>query len=72
MDKKNRNVWDFMSEHPVISFLLVSAALDTAVRLIRPSRASITFSKPDLSDLKSCGSTEEETETTEDTTKEEK
>lgn len=63
MDKK-RNLWDFMCEHPFISMMIVSSICETAVSLIRPRKANITISKPDFTNLKDCGSTEEESETT--------
>lgn len=62
--ERKRNLWDFMCEHPFISMMIVSSICETAVSLIRPRKANITISKPDLDNMKDCGSTEEEPETT--------
>ena len=64
MDNKKRNLWDFMCEHPFISTIIISSICETVVALVRPRKANITISKPDLDNMKDCGSTEEEPEAT--------
>lgn len=63
MEKRNRNIFDFMCEHPFITMMMFSSVCEAIAAIAKPRKVEPDHGRyawGESEDMKSCGSTEEE------------